>query len=817
MTRTREPRRRLFGERGVQRWTVWLLFFFAVFFLTFPAALLGVGQFYLRDFHPFFYPQKFFLAQGLDSFSLQMWLPHVGCGVPFFASLQPGVAYPPSLLLILGGSFDLGLKLLIGFHFLLAFVSAAWLARLLFRSAPWVCCLSGTAFAFGGYLVSSVSQLNNLQSAAWAPLVLVAILRLVQRPTITGLLCAALVSALQLLGGGVEVTAMTMVVALVLSLFGFAVDGDRHPGGGSGRSFRKRLWQRSLLVAASLFLALALSAFQVLPTIEMAGRSSRAGGGLSAEAVGSYSLQPGNLKNITVPRHLTDPGQPDYFNAFPSEGVPWLISIYQGVVVIYLALIGLLTGVRRNGLRLALFFCAVVGTLLALGNSLPFTAVLFTHLPGVSWFRYPEKFLFITSLTVPLLAAMGCGALTAGSRDEDGRRRRLWPTAAEGLAFVLPLAILVCTWSGVSHGGAAFAVGVPFFLLAVAVVVRVLARRKLVSGALATLLMAALVAADLSTAHRPLNALVPSDFYRDLPAAARLIHGEQESEKIHEARMPPRCRSTLPGLPGGPPATERPTATPQDTHFVWRAYLSPNSAGLYGISQVRGSTGMELRFPTHRERLLTRAGLSDKLALLSLWGVDWLVMDRELLCPDDLDLVSSRLDLSGQRLYRFRRSLPRLFLVGRGLAGRYAGAENRLQASGEGMSDYVEALRNDLLLGESLGEGTRLTAWSPSRLSAAVIVHRKGMLLAFTEGHDPGWMALVDGCPATVHQGLGGFSLISLPGPGRHQVDLHYRPPGLFPGTLISLSVLFLLLLCSVAEGLRGRFSRQHRREEDTG
>ncbi len=104
------------GPARSVRWSIWLGFFIGVFFLTFPGLLAG-GQFYLRDFHPFFYPQKLFLVRELAAGSFPIWLPHVGCGVPFFASLQPGVAYPPSLLL-LAGSFPQGLALFVSFHFI---------------------------------------------------------------------------------------------------------------------------------------------------------------------------------------------------------------------------------------------------------------------------------------------------------------------------------------------------------------------------------------------------------------------------------------------------------------------------------------------------------------------------------------------------------------------------------------------------------------------------------------------------------------------------------------------------------------------------
>jgi hypothetical protein len=653
---------------------------------------------------------------------------------------------------------------------LLAFLSAAVLARSLLRADPWVCCLSGTAYALGGFLVSSVSQLNNLQSAAWAPLVLASVPGLLRHRRFGSLLLTALLMAVQLLGGGVEVTALTLVAALALTLL---------PSGKPGLGAR---WQGPLLVGAAILIALLLTAFQLLPTAEMASRSIRSGAGLGQGAT-AYSLRPENLQNISVPRRLADPGDPDYFNSFPRGRVPWLISIYQGAVVIYLALAGLLCGRNRLGLRLVLLAGALGGLLLALGDAFPLSAALWRLLPGAGWFRYPEKFVFLTGLAIPLLAALGCRDSTA-----DGNQGSLLSRlACEATALLLPLVLLAVAFRGGAGGRAASsAVALPLVLLLLAALTRFLARLKRLGPAAAALLLAVLVVADLSSAHRPLNATVPEEFYRTPPAAAAAI-GQSE--------IPSRFRSTLPGCPGGPAATERPRATPLQTHLVWRAYLSPNIAGIYGISQVRGSTGMELRYPAERERLLTAAGLPDKLALLALWGVEYLLMDRELAFPNHLLLVSDRLDLPEQRLYRLRRPLPRLFVVLEDLSAGYPRLQERLLTSGQGAAELVESLRDDLALGRSRGEGVKILAWGPQRVAAEVETRRQGVLLAFTETHDPGWTAIVDGRPAPLFEGLGGFCLVRLPGPGRHRVELHYRPRGFLTGLAVAAAAFLLLLL----------------------
>jgi hypothetical protein len=174
------------------------------------------------------------------------------------------------------------------------------------------------------------------------------------------------------------------------------------------------------------------------------------------------------------------------------------------------------------------------------------------------------------------------------------------------------------------------------------------------------------------------------------------------------------------------------------------------------------------------------------------------LMDRELFFPDDLLLVTDQLDLPEQRLYRLRRPLPRLFTLSEHIAAGYPRAESKLLTSGEGAVDLVESLRADLALGRSLGEGVKVASWGTQRVTAEVETRRQGILLAFTDTHDPGWTAMVDGRPAPLFEGLGGFCLIRLPGPGSHQVELRYRPGGFVPGLAVTAAALPLFLLLAL-------------------
>jgi len=77
--------------------------------VLFWPVLFGGRTLFGRDITPFFYPMKHVLVESIRSGSIPFWNPGIANGEPFFASLQPGVLYPGSLLLYvlpLSVSFD---------------------------------------------------------------------------------------------------------------------------------------------------------------------------------------------------------------------------------------------------------------------------------------------------------------------------------------------------------------------------------------------------------------------------------------------------------------------------------------------------------------------------------------------------------------------------------------------------------------------------------------------------------------------------------------------------------------------------------------
>ena len=135
----------------------------------------------------------------LRSAELPLWDPYVRNGLPFLADPQTGAFYPPSLLLVVFG-VDPGLILFLLLHLAAAGAGFYFFLRSA-RFGPPAATIGGLAFAMGGYVVSLVNVLNNLQTVAWVPWLFAFTLRLARDPTRRDWFGLVLATALSLLGG----------------------------------------------------------------------------------------------------------------------------------------------------------------------------------------------------------------------------------------------------------------------------------------------------------------------------------------------------------------------------------------------------------------------------------------------------------------------------------------------------------------------------------------------------------------------------------------------------------------------------------------
>ena len=336
---------------------------------------------------------KYFLATSLKKNAVPFWCPYYFCGAPFSSDIQSGVFYPLSLLFYFL-PFPLSYNLYVACHFFLAFLFWYLFIRGLGLSRK-AALFTAASFGYGGFLIASVNVLNNLSAAIWLPAILWAVQRAVKQGWKSGYFLAILFLCMAVLGGEPQLFLMTVGVLLL-----YAVTQPSQGGPSPRASLRAVLVLLGLLVSTGL-----MTAIQLGPTYGDYQYSARLGG-LTYQEVTRFSLDWGMVKHLILPLHFgadfaTDPKSLSGF--FPRNGnMPWLLTVYPGMLIPPLALLGLYCHFSKKFLIWPALF--LLSLALALGRHTPLYYLFYKVFP---FFRFPEKFMFLAGFSLLVMAAYG--------------------------------------------------------------------------------------------------------------------------------------------------------------------------------------------------------------------------------------------------------------------------------------------------------------------------------------------------------------------------------------------------------------------------
>jgi len=334
-------------------------------------------------------------AQLIQSGRAPLWEPSLYLGMPMLGAQQGGLLYPPTILYYAFGFAGATALFQLLHYFLAAWLAALWLRAL--RLNWGACAAGGISFAFGGLMISRIPFLNHLAVLAWAP----ALALFFRRPSA---LAAAL--ALMFLAGYPSFVPGAVAAAWALA---FALRRRGAPGPAA--------WAADWAAAGAL--ALALSAAQLLPALELAALSRRAGGVDPAEAL-RWSFTFGDLRQWLSPLFVP-------LASFHPD-VDWWKCVYLGVAASAAAGLGLARLPRRRAAALAAALAAVA--LLIMGGSNPVSAILWSRLAPLRFLRYPGNLAYLALL--PLTALVGAGMAKARK--------------APALAALIAAELLACGW-----------------------------------------------------------------------------------------------------------------------------------------------------------------------------------------------------------------------------------------------------------------------------------------------------------------------------------------------------------------------------------
>ncbi|HEV7517267.1 MAG TPA: hypothetical protein VGR07_13275, partial [Thermoanaerobaculia bacterium] len=336
-------------------------------------AIAGRRTFFLRDVFTTHLVWKAFGARELAAGRIPAVAPAWGLGQPFRGNPN-ALPYYPGNVLYLVLPFWSAFNLHYALHWLLALFAMAALARGL-GQGPAAALLAGITYAGSGWMLSALSFYNLLTVAAWWPLVLLGAVQGGRR----GIALGGLACGLALLGGEPVAAALGLVPLLLVAV--------ARQGG-----------KRGLVTA--LFISLlgtAIALPQLVALLEVLPSTVRGGLGMTARQAADYALHPGRLLELFLPFPFGRPtwiGPPGVWAVAILPAVPLFLTLYPGIVGLWLGAVG----ARRHRAWAAL---AAAGLLLAIlgGAWGPTLARL-----SLGLFRFPEKFLFLFALSLPLLA-----------------------------------------------------------------------------------------------------------------------------------------------------------------------------------------------------------------------------------------------------------------------------------------------------------------------------------------------------------------------------------------------------------------------------
>ena len=651
---------------------------------------------------------------------LPYWNRWIGGGQPLAPNPAYQVFYPPSLLILLP-SFTYGFNLFLLLHLFIAAIGMYALLRSM-EAGPPASVAAALSFALGAVLAVH-DFLPIVTTLAWLPWTCLFARRFLVHGTRRDFALAALFLGVQVLLGEIAVLLQT---GAILGLY--ALDKRRARG--------------VAVVALLCVVAVLVAMVQFLPAVDHARDSVRARGFEFARVV-SWSMPAARLAELVNPNvlgHQMLNGRAVYWGSplYGERSVPFVRSIYPGILMSVLAIAGIVAGVRGRRVTCILLALSIV---LALGAHTPLWRWLY-DLGLARSIRYPEKFILMALFALSVFGARVLDRLLAGDEAAIRAAKRVTAVLAIVLGAIAVFALtslyaplFIRMWNPssrmfaemlpASRSGWLLAAGRAALLF---ILLRNLTRvRRPVWLALAGVL----VLLDLGMLVPEIAPRMPRAYF-ERPDVAREFHARHRDCRLfHVASW----------QPGGAYLTQRPTL--YWTHRNAMYPLMPASSGI--------ATAIEPDLD--RTSLLPTAAFVDAVWEMSKTDPAWLEKAARAANVCAVAVFNQPVDL--QRPVRLIHLPP---------SPRYSmmrGAVRGVQETPNTARIDVDAAANDALY-------------------MSVTPHKY-------------WRVTIDGKPASPQIANIGFQSVSVPA-GRHVIEMRYHNPLVLIGGAISILTLLVLL-----------------------
>jgi hypothetical protein len=728
------------------KYAIGILILFGIAFAFFYPMLFDGKVIFYRDFQFITYPVRYFLAQAYHQGVIPYWTTHTFGGMPFMATLHPGVFYPPSVIFLLN-DFILALNLYYVFHFLVMGIFTFLLGRKwnLSWSAA-LCC--GLTSMLGGLIVASTLTSNYFLSSIWLPLIFWLYYQYREHNHLGWFVGLVLAIFTQTLAACPEISVMTMLLLYFHALV-FTT---------KTRNKAEMARITGTLGLATLF-ALGLAAFQLVPTAQLLKHTFR-GSGLDFDFHAFWSLEPSKLTTL-----ILSPGYKEYLDV-PVMGTSNIFSgllhtLYMGIFgFVFVVLAFLLRKDKAVGFWLTVFF---FGIFFALGKYNPFYEFIYNWTPFLDFFRYPEKYLFASSIAVVFLVGFGLDALITATRTRQINIFKVLTVLILIFGAVSVLALLKPNLEP----------QLPLTFVFIFSVTYVMFYFHKIKRNGFTAILFAMILMDLSVKGFNLLPLIDRNFYEKPPMLMDILGGSAGKYRTYSGHIEKEPDPM--SYPNGPTRLAGMRAAKQQ--------LYPLQGIVFGIEHVGGIPGLALDIENHLlwYQVLIQSKPDRRRVILKRSNVKyWVDGDSPMFH------VKGRFPVvTPNRIKVFEDALPRAFLVPR----------MRVPGKGRILSNYYDESFDPLeevLLSKSVefqqsahfkGEVEEVI-YRPNHVTLKTAQEGDGFLVLL-DTYLPGWTVKVDGQEQTILRAYGFYRAVQL-GPGEHTLEFDYFPEGFKEGLIVT-------------------------------
>ncbi len=726
-------------------------------------------------------PLRHEIVGALRSFHLPLWHPYEAMGMPLFAQMLHGVLHPVSLLAAFLAP-DASFNTLIVVQVALAAAGMCFLSLRLGIS-PYGSLLAGIAFGTSGYTLSMSANYMYLAGAASAPWAIAGIYTAAGKRSRLSLIFAALGTSVMLFAGDPQWAVIALSIGIMLAAAGYGLRALAWPGAG---------------IVIGMFIA----GIQIVPTAFLWSETARSAGVLienRAEwalslwrlpeliAPGFFSGTPGESLVAPVYLWLGNPG-----TRFP---IPFATSIFAGTAVIFLA-----CSARSDRTTRALGITATVLLWIALGPALGADQLL-RHVPVWGSFRYSEKMTGPFTLCLSLLAGSG---LDRVSREV----RPAFAYAAAGAAAALGLAFfLLWAWHPAALGTS----------VSVAQEGALHARRQLMTGLAYPLsVLAALTAIQIAAVRfkrifRYLGLLLVILVAVESAAASRFaVHlGEQgvrsqsPLEEIIQKDAMARVIHPAPVDRGyGPPDLDE----SDRLAFVESTMALPSYNAARDLDTFDAYTGLMPKRFKALDLAIARNFPDERWFVMRRFAATHVVVPRVMSSASEKRVTAALMNAEHVR----NQTSPWIDVweVPHRPWAFFAGAAITAPSAEDALQTVIAVVRrggNEVVVEGGVPDGIasgQILRAERDRESLRIEGTTRGdALLVVNDAFWPGWEARIDGTAVPILCADSCVRAVSWP-PGRHVLDMDYRPSEVWYGIGVTLIGVLTLVAVSLSPKL---------------